>query len=196
MPFKSKAQRRLFWAKQNRGEIAKSTVEDWEHATRNKSKLPEHVKKAGHQHALHVLGLLALSLLSSCAFTESSAGKETLGFLLQTLVLILTPVVLLLVKKLVTAIEKKTGLDVSTRQIELLNQAITDGIALAQEQAHKRLKLDEPPLTSDGKLDIAVKFVVEALRQSNGPQIARDYIIKLIEARLNMSRALPPKATP
>lgn len=60
MPFKSKAQRRLFWAKSERGEIPEKTVREWEHATKNKAKLPEHVGKtaayaAGKAHALHVL---------------------------------------------------------------------------------------------------------------------------------------------
>jgi hypothetical protein len=60
MSFKSKAQRRLFWAKADRGEIAKSTVREWEHATKNKAKLPEHVNKtaaylAGRAHALRIL---------------------------------------------------------------------------------------------------------------------------------------------
>jgi hypothetical protein len=45
MPFKSKAQERLFAAKMNRGEISKKTFDEWAHATPNISKLPEHVKK-------------------------------------------------------------------------------------------------------------------------------------------------------
>jgi len=60
MPFKSKAQRKLFWAKADRGEMPKATVREWEHATKNKTKLPEHVKKtaayvSGRAHALRVL---------------------------------------------------------------------------------------------------------------------------------------------
>lgn len=45
MPFKSKAQRRLFWAKVGRGEISKAKAEEWEHETKSK-KLPERVKKS------------------------------------------------------------------------------------------------------------------------------------------------------
>ena len=60
MPFKSKAQRRLFWAKANRGELPESTVHEWEHATKNKSRLPEHVRKtaayaAGRDYVLFAL---------------------------------------------------------------------------------------------------------------------------------------------
>lgn len=45
MPFKSQAQRRLFYAKARRGEISKKTVKEWEAHT-PKSKLPERVKQA------------------------------------------------------------------------------------------------------------------------------------------------------
>jgi len=46
LPFKSEAQRRLFHLKADKGEISKETVHEWEHATKNKKKLPMHVKKA------------------------------------------------------------------------------------------------------------------------------------------------------
>ena len=44
MPYVSDAQRRLFHAKANRGEISKATVHHWDEATKGK-KLPERVKK-------------------------------------------------------------------------------------------------------------------------------------------------------
>jgi hypothetical protein len=44
MPFKSKAQHRLFRAKEERGEMPKGTASRWAHHTSSMSKLPEHVK--------------------------------------------------------------------------------------------------------------------------------------------------------
>jgi len=41
-PFKSEAQRKLFYAKAERGEIPESTVREYEHETHGN--LPEHVK--------------------------------------------------------------------------------------------------------------------------------------------------------
>lgn len=41
-PFKSEAQRKLFYAKAKRGEIPESTVREYEHKTHGN--LPEHVK--------------------------------------------------------------------------------------------------------------------------------------------------------
>lgn len=46
MPFKSKAQMRLFFAKQKRGELPEGTAEAWAAETPNIEKLPDHVKKA------------------------------------------------------------------------------------------------------------------------------------------------------
>jgi hypothetical protein len=61
MPFKSKAQRRKFYAMADRGEISDDTVERWEDETPKGKKLPERVKKslydAGRQRALAQLGL-------------------------------------------------------------------------------------------------------------------------------------------
>ena len=44
MPFKSKAQRRLFWAKVDKGEITEAKAREWERETKDKN-LPEHIKK-------------------------------------------------------------------------------------------------------------------------------------------------------
>lgn len=41
MPFKSKAQRRLFHALKNRGEMSQKTIDKWERETKDKS-LPEY----------------------------------------------------------------------------------------------------------------------------------------------------------
>ena len=58
MPFKSEAQRRLFWAKVNKGEMPKSTAERWEKETPDDKKLPMHVaKKAGLEEVERLLGL-------------------------------------------------------------------------------------------------------------------------------------------
>lgn len=47
MPFKSQAQRRLFYAKEGRGEIARSVVKEWERKTKGK-KLPERLSPKKH----------------------------------------------------------------------------------------------------------------------------------------------------
>jgi len=66
VPFKSESQRKKFHAMADRGEISKAKVHEWEHATKNKKNLPEHVKKsaldeayeAGVKQAMADAGLL------------------------------------------------------------------------------------------------------------------------------------------
>ncbi len=45
MPYKSQAQRKLFYAKEARGELPKGTAERWQEET-GKRKLPEYVEEA------------------------------------------------------------------------------------------------------------------------------------------------------
>ncbi len=47
MPFKSKAQMRLFFAKEKQGELPKGTAKRWAAETPSIKKLPEHKKTAG-----------------------------------------------------------------------------------------------------------------------------------------------------
>lgn len=46
MPFKSKAQMRMMFAKEERGEVPKGTAKRWADETKNIDNLPEHVKQA------------------------------------------------------------------------------------------------------------------------------------------------------
>lgn len=50
MPFKSEAQRRLFHVLAAKGEMSPDTVSEWEHATKNKKKLPMHVADRKRKH--------------------------------------------------------------------------------------------------------------------------------------------------
>lgn len=87
MPFKSKSQRRKFYAMAERGEIPDSTVKEWEHATPKGKKLPEKVKKAfqkGAADALLVFGFrkeaeeLRLKLKSRQYHGRKKAFKEAM----------------------------------------------------------------------------------------------------------------------
>jgi len=55
MPFKSEAQRRKFYAMEDRGEISKKTVDEWEAATPKGKKLPERAKKKSSKRAADIV---------------------------------------------------------------------------------------------------------------------------------------------
>ena len=67
MPFKSEAQRRLFHAKAAKGEIAPEVVHEWEHATKNKKKLPMHVAKESSDDGYSRGAMVALAMFSEKA---------------------------------------------------------------------------------------------------------------------------------
>lgn len=194
MPFRSEKQRKLFYAKSQRGEISKKTVQHWESATTNKH-LPERVKK----HASYVLGsnaamkklglILFLLLIPSIAFAASDEPQVwwqvLLTNLVNLLVLLGTPVVLMLSHRLVKIIEKKTGVDVDERQEALLDAKIEQAIAYAQEQAHKALKAGKP-LSSADKHSISMEYLNGAAKDTSPEALA-----KRVEAKLNSTR--PPK---
>ena len=49
MPFRSKAQQRLMFAKESRGELKRGTARKWAHETPNMRRLPERVGKRKSQ---------------------------------------------------------------------------------------------------------------------------------------------------
>lgn len=49
MPFASKAQQRFMFAAERRGDIEPGTAKKWAHETPSIKKLPEKVKKKGHE---------------------------------------------------------------------------------------------------------------------------------------------------
>jgi hypothetical protein len=73
MPFKSESQRRLFWAKVNRGEISKEKALEWEHETKKKH-LPEKVKASKTAHIAYTAGCAAAT---SVLFGKSAAEDMT-----------------------------------------------------------------------------------------------------------------------
>lgn len=76
MPFKSKSQQRLFFAKEQRGELPKGTAMEWAHKTKDIKKLPEKVKKTASEIADEVLAKIAAGV---AAFKASPAvGRKEL----------------------------------------------------------------------------------------------------------------------
>lgn len=75
--------------------------------------------------------------------------------------------------------------------IRLADSIVTGGITFAEEQARKALKVDGAKTPSAEKLQSAVDFSMERFRSSGTADIARDELVKLIEARLHMERVKP-----
>jgi len=76
MPFKSKAQRRKFYAMARSGEISPETVEKWEKETPKGKKLPEHVEKKASRREKQTAGekIRRGALIGSATATGAGIG--------------------------------------------------------------------------------------------------------------------------
>ena len=121
------------------------------------------------------------------------AIQEWWEVLLSHLVEIVGTLVLIIVPVLVRKALQKWGSKMSAEG-QLAVQKLTDGIlggavAFAEEQAKKALDAGEERTPGAAKLDSAVEYAMTQLRQSGAEDIARDELVRLLEAKLNMQRA-------
>jgi hypothetical protein len=120
---------------------------------------------------------------------DTSSTKMLLDFVLQTLIIVITPIAIMLAHKLTREFAKRTGVTVAEQQALQLDDAIMKGIAFAHEQGRKALKLNLPAVASIDKRATAIDFVVRTLKEQKMPEKTREYIGGLIEARLNLDRS-------
>jgi hypothetical protein len=135
--------------------------------------------------------LLTVTTLSTtgCAVLQSSAGHAVMDYILQAAALILTPIALLFVKRLVQAAEDHLGIKASEQQVSLIDNAVAKGVAYAEEQARKSMKLDVPIVVPDtDKLNMAVNFALDMLKQYDIADLGKDFLEKAVEAHLNLTR--------
>lgn len=80
MPFKSEAQRKKFYAMEDRGEISKNTVQEWERETKKqKKKLPEEVPKKKGEKDSCAGGLKLASNPRALGFVEAFLNQALGG---------------------------------------------------------------------------------------------------------------------
>lgn len=127
---------------------------------------------------------------------DTTSTKMILDFVMQMLVIIITPIAILLAHKLTKEFSKRTGVTLAEQQATQIDDAIMKGIAFAHEQSRKALKLSLSPVTSSDKRATAIDFVVRTLKEQKIPEKSRDYIGGLVEARLNLDRGFTETGKP
>jgi len=132
-----------------------------------------------------------LLLLSACdPEGQQSFGQALAVHIIDIVVVIATPLLLLLVRKLVNVLEDKWGWDLQDKHDALIDSWVEKGIAYAQEQAFKALKDGNDPVPGDAKKVLAVEFIADNLE--GVVTLSRDALEKLIEAKLNLKRPVTP----
>lgn len=142
------------------------------------------------KHATAVSIALAVLLVPLIAFGAESQTfvQSILEHVLELVVLIATPLVLLLAKKLIQVFEDKTGIDIAESQSYLVEKWVSQGIAYAEEQGSKALKAGAPPATGEEKKIMAVEFVAELMEKTGLDVLSRDALAKKVEALLHLDR--------
>lgn len=120
---------------------------------------------------------------------DTESTKMLLDFVLQTLIIIVTPVAIMVAHKLTKEFSKRTGVALAEQQAHMIDDAIMKGISYAHEQSRKALKLNLPVVPGVDKRATAIDFVVRTLKEQRVPEKSREYIGGLVEARLNLDRA-------
>jgi len=115
--------------------------------------------------------------------------KVVMENILPVLFTILTPILILLVKRLIVYLEKKWDFKMTAEQQTKLDDLLEDAIAFAEEKAMQAVRTD-PATIPDGakKLDLAFGFAVEQIERLGLDKMAEEALRKLIESRLFQMR--------
>jgi hypothetical protein len=114
--------------------------------------------------------------------------KVILENLLPVVVALVTPILLILAKKAIQAIEARYDLDVSATQEQAIYDALREGICWAEEKAQSRLKASSQPTSASAKLDAALDYTLGQIERLGLPAIARERLAQMLEARLFAER--------
>jgi hypothetical protein len=135
---------------------------------------------------LWMIFVLVLVMLS----TGCDSG-EVWGTVMENLLPIVSaivlPVLLILVRKFIQWLEIKLDFEISEAAELKILSLIEEGIRYAEEQAKKALK-DGEKLSAESKLGLAIEYVVERCKDLGLPELARDKLVKLIEAKIVITR--------
>lgn len=132
--------------------------------------------------------VVVASLLAGCDFLKTTTGQAVMDYVFQTVVIIVTPIVLLLAKRVVQIVEQKTGLAASAHQLALVDDAVYKGVAYAEEQGRKAFKVNDPIPDGNMKRQMATEFALDMVKNHNAAEISRDYLLKMVEAHVNLAR--------
>jgi hypothetical protein len=108
----------------------------------------------------------------------------------ELLVSIITPILIILMNKLLRLARNKIGLEVDKEQQKKLEKLLKEGIQYAEEQARKAAKgketnLDE--ITSEQKMDAAISYIkknADSLGLKGLVEDQRDVLINKVESKL------------
>jgi Bacteriophage holin of superfamily 6 (Holin_LLH) len=161
------------------------------------------VKKSLIMLATFVIACLlpALAFGQPCSPVEVSVAEAAVQqqewwmVLLDALVQLTAPLVTgilgVLGAWLVRKLTKKWEVEKQEKVLRLTDGLITSGVAFAEEQARKALRVGDAKTAGAEKMQAAVDYVKGQLDMSGLANVGQDELIKLIESKLHQERARP-----
>lgn len=149
---------------------------------------------------LFVVCLPAIVIAQPCPPVDvnlSVAGESQqwwmvlLDFFVQLSAPLITAILGILGAFVVRKLTKKWDAEKQEALLRLVDGFVVSGVAFAEEQARKALKVDDRKTDGAEKMQRAVDYVERQLSSSGIRDIAHDEIIDLIESRLHMERTKP-----
>lgn len=141
---------------------------------------------------------LSTLLLAGCEGSDASGQafwQAVVSNLVWVLFALATPILVVLVQKLLSIAKDKWSLDISTSQEELVMNAVRQGIAFAEEQSRKALREGQPARSGDEKKNEAVEFIADKLDTLGVVTWGGDQLGNLVEAALYSKREDPADPT-
>lgn len=119
-----------------------------------------------------------------------------LDFLVQLSAPIVTAILGVLGAWLVRKLGKKWDMEKKEAASRLVDGFVTSGVAFAEEQARKALRVGGVKTEGAARLQSAVDYVQRQIESSGVDRIAQDELVKLIESRVQQERTKPGGVIP
>jgi cytochrome c biogenesis factor len=119
-----------------------------------------------------------------------------LDFFVRMSVPLVTAVMSVLGAWMVRKVTRKWDLEKQEATARLVDGFIVSGVAFAEEQARKALKVNNTQTSGARKLQMALERVESQVATSGLPGIARDELVSLVESKLQMERSRPDGVVP
>lgn len=98
--------------------------------------------------------------------------------------------------RLIKIAEKKIGIDIPEREERLLEQYVRDGVGMAEEQAHRLIKLGNKPPSGEAKESMATDSAEARAAQAGFQKVTRAVIKAKVAAEVNRHRNAPKALRP
>lgn len=106
----------------------------------------------------------------------------------DTVLSILAPILVILIGWLVRKASGWFGVKTDEKQLAVLDEWALRGVQYAEEQAHKFTRGFGQKVEPDGKLNLAVDFVMTFIEKQGWHHWTRERVTKMVEAKVNVTR--------